>query len=294
MVRPGEVVGLLGANGAGKTTLIRMLLGLLRPTSGAAQLFGKVPSRTARRRLGYVPQGLGLWDDMSVAENLAFASAAFGSEPPALDTELEAARDTLVRDLPLGLRRRLAFSAALAHAPELLVLDEPTSGVDPRARAQLWDTVHEASGRGAGVLVTTHYLEEAGQCDRLVVMAGGRVVADGTRGFDHRRPRRPSLSPSRARPGPRPSARSTDAGLPVALHGRTLRVPAEGAADETVARVGAALDARHITADLRLVPASLEEAFVELARGTREVEDVTGRPPARGAKDPPATGERGP
>ncbi len=126
-----------------------------------------------------MPQGLGLWDDMSAAENLAFAAAAFGSSPPPLDAELAAAQDVLVRDLPLGLKRRLAFASALAHAPELLILDEPTSGVDPQARARLWDTVHEAAAGGAGVLVTTHYLEETSQCDRLVIMAAGRVVAEG-------------------------------------------------------------------------------------------------------------------
>ena len=285
-MRPGEVVGLLGANGAGKTTLIRLLLGLLRPTSGAALLFGEPPSRATRRRLGYVPQGLGLWDDLSVEENLAFASAAFGASPPALDADLEAARHTLVRDLPLGLKRRLAFSAALAHAPELLVLDEPTSGVDPQARARLWDTVHEAAAEGAGVLVTTHYLEETRECDRLVIMAGGRVVADGTETaiIGGRQAVEVRLA---AEKGSRDEARSEgakraswadaftaldDAGLPVALHGRTLRVPVEDGAP-AVARVRAALDVRHIGADLSLVPASLEEAFVELARGTIEVDD---------------------
>ena len=179
-VRAGEVVGLLGANGAGKTTLIRLLLGLLRPTSGRVRLFGRPPSRQTRGRLGYVPQGLGLWEDLTVAENLAFSAQAFGSAPPALEPELAAAAGTLVRDLPLGLRRRLAFAAALAHEPELLVLDEPTSGVGLGARAALWDTVHRAAADGAGVLVTTHHLDEAGECDRLVLMAGGRVVAEGT------------------------------------------------------------------------------------------------------------------
>jgi len=179
-VRPGEVVGLLGANGAGKTTLIRMLLGLLRPTAGAALLFGAPPSRASRRRIGYVPQGLGLWDDLTVAQNLDFACDAFGVPEPELDEELAAVRGDLVRDLPLGLRRRLAFAAALAHRPEVLVLDEPTSGVGPAARASLWRTVHEAADRRAAVLVTTHFMEEADQCDRLAIMADGRIVARGS------------------------------------------------------------------------------------------------------------------
>jgi len=274
-VRGGEVVGLLGANGAGKTTVIRMLLGLLRPSEGAALLFGAPPSRASRRRLGYVPQGLGLWDDMSAAENLAFAAAAFGSSPPPLDAELAAARDVLVRDLPLGLKRRLAFASALAHAPELLILDEPTSGVDPRARARLWDTVHEAAAGGAGVLVTTHYLEETSQCDRLVIMAAGRVVAEG---------REAAIVGDRAAVEVGLDAAAgwaaafgvlADAGLPVALHGRTLRV---AGGDE--ARVRAALDARHIPASLRLVPATLEETFVELSL------TATGNT-AQNALDPP-------
>src|SRR5665811_1018207 len=139
-------------------------------------------SRAGRLRLGYVPQGLGLWEDLSVEENLAFSARAFGSDLPDLDPDLEALRDTLVRDLPLGLRRRLAFAAALAHAPELLVLDEPTSGVDPAARARLWESVHDAARGGAGVLVTTHHLDEAGFCDRLVVMAAAKIVPEGTVG----------------------------------------------------------------------------------------------------------------
>jgi ABC-2 type transport system ATP-binding protein/ribosome-dependent ATPase len=264
-VHRGEVVGLLGANGAGKTTVIRMLLGLLRPSAGDALLFGAPPSRAARRRLGYVPQGLGLWEDLTVAENLTFAAAAFGSAPPLLDAELAAAADELVRDLPLGLRRRLAFASALAHGPELLVLDEPTSGVDPRARARLWDTVHEAASAGAGVLVTTHYLEETSQCDRLVIMAAGRVVAEGPEAaiVGDRRAVEVELT-SDARGGGADWATAfgvlADAGLPVALHGRTLRV-----AGGDAARVRGALEGRHVSAGLRLVPATLEETFVELA-----------------------------
>jgi ABC-2 type transport system ATP-binding protein/ribosome-dependent ATPase len=179
-VRPGEVVGLVGANGAGKTTLIRMLLGLLPPTEGAVRLFGRPPSRATRSRLGYVPQSLGLYEDLTVRENLAFASAAFGSKPPPLPEELRGAADRLLGTVSLGVQRRVAFAAALAHRPRLLVLDEPTSGVDPIGRGELWRTIREAVEAGAGALVTTHFMEEADHCDRVVVMAGGRVVAEGT------------------------------------------------------------------------------------------------------------------
>ena len=260
-VAGGEVVGLLGANGAGKTTLIRLLLGLLTPTAGGVLLFGRRPTRQTRRRIGYVPQGLGLYDDLTVAENLAFYAGAFGAQIPVdpeagPDPELAAARDTLVSDLPLGLRRRTAFVAALAHEPDLLVLDEPTSGVDPLARTRLWDTIRSASERGVGVLVTTHHLDEAANCDRLVVMAGGRVVAAGT-----------SAEVVGGRRAVKVETRSweaafaalDDAGVRLALEGRSLRVP--GADREGIQDI---LASAGIRAQLTVVPASLEEAFVAL------------------------------
>ena len=256
-LRSGEVVGLLGANGAGKTTLIRLLLGLLRPSSGQALLFGRAPSRETRRRLGYVPQGLGLWEDLTVAENLAFSAGAFDVAPPALEPDLSAASGTLVRDLPLGMRRRLAFAAALAHEPDLLVLDEPTSGVGLGARAALWDTIHRTAAEGAGVLVTTHRLDEAGQCDRLVLMAGGRIVAEGTlRGIVGDG----TAVAVHAEHWDEAFAALADAGLPAALVGRDLRVPG---GDEQSVR--AALAARGIHADLAVLPATFEETFVRLA-----------------------------
>jgi ABC-2 type transport system ATP-binding protein len=179
-VCPGEVVGLLGANGAGKTTVIRMLLGLLRPTSGRAQLLGTSPSLTTRRELGYVPQGLGLYQELTVAENLAFSAQAYGAEPAELTGTLADAADRQLNGLPLGLQRQLAFLCALAHTPRVLVLDEPTSGVDPLARARLWNTVREQADRGVAVLVTTHYMQEARQCDRLLLMSRGLVVGRGS------------------------------------------------------------------------------------------------------------------
>src|SRR5690349_5435406 len=170
---------------------------------GAVRLFGEAPSRRTRRRLGYVPQSLGLYDDLTPAENLAFSAAVFGrrgrgdhggpeaaaglSSPPprfapapVLPGPLRPYARTPVGSLPLGIQRGVAFAEALAHGPDLLILDEPTSGVDPLARARLWDTVAAAASAGAGVLITTHYMDEAGECDRLAVMAAGRVVAAGT------------------------------------------------------------------------------------------------------------------
>jgi ABC-2 type transport system ATP-binding protein/ribosome-dependent ATPase len=259
-VAAGEVVGLIGANGSGKTTLIRLLLGLLPPTAGQVRLFGEPPSRRTRARLGYVPQSLGLYEDLTVAENLAFSSAAFGvHDPPALEGDLAAVGDTLVHELPLGLRRRAAFAIALGHRPDLLVLDEPTSGVDPLQRARLWDTIRASAEQGAGVLVTTHHMSEAEQCDRLLVLAAGRVVAEGT--MDQ------VVGGTRAvevRTGRWEEAFTAldAAGLPVSLVGRSLRVP--GADRDAVGRL---LAGAGVHADLGVAPASFEEAFVVLAAG---------------------------
>jgi ABC-2 type transport system ATP-binding protein len=256
-VAAGEVVGLIGANGAGKTTLIRMLLGLLTPTAGQVRLFGEPPSRRTRARLGYMPQSLGLYEDLTVAENLAFSTAAYGSSDAVLEGELAQARDMLIRDLPLGLRRRAAFAIALGHHPDLLVLDEPTSGVDPLARARLWETIRSSAEEGAGVLVTTHHLSEAEQCDRLVVLAAGRVAAAGTLAE--------VVGDTTAVEVRTPSWEAAFtaldlARLPVSLVGRTLRVP--GANPAAVARL---LAEAGVDADVAPVPASFEETFVVLA-----------------------------
>ena len=173
-VRPGEIVGLLGANGAGKTTLMRCLLGIVSPTSGTTELFGEPPSRRNRARLGYVPQGMGLYRDLTVDQNAAFSAAAYGSTPPDLDD------DRLIEQVPLGEQRRVAFDIATAHRPELLILDEPTSGVSATEAASLWDSVGAQADRGVGVLVTTHNMGEAAQCDRLVLMVDGLVAAQGS------------------------------------------------------------------------------------------------------------------
>ena len=176
----GEVVGLLGANGAGKTTTIRMLVGLLEPSGGEAMLLGAPPSRESQRRLGYVPQGLGLYGDLTVVENLTFTAHAYGIDPPSSTGPLADASDSLVRDLPLGLQRQLAFTSAAQHTPDVLILDEPTSGMGPLAAARLWDQIRDEAERGAGVLVTTHSMQEARQCDRLVLLADGSVGGQGT------------------------------------------------------------------------------------------------------------------
>jgi len=261
-LRRGEVVGLLGANGAGKTTLIRLLLGLLAPSGGEVRLFGEAPSRQTRRRIGYVPQSLGLYDDLTPAENLAFSAAVFGhhrrGEPPAsLPEPLRPFAGTPVGALPLGIQRGAAFAEALAHQPDLLILDEPTSGVDPLARARLWETVAAAAAAGAGVLVTTHYMDEADECDRLAIMAGGRVVARGTAPEITGDAQVTVVDPEPPRSWATAFGALEQAGLPVALVGRTLRVP--GAPPAEVSRALGAIQARVTSA-----PATLEERFFQL------------------------------
>ncbi len=283
-VGPGEVVGLLGANGAGKTTLIRMLLGLLPVSGGSVRLFGQPPSRASRRRVGYLPQGLGLYDDLTIAENLAFSRAVFAGAGtgPDLPDSLRRYAAVAVRDLPLGVARRAAFAQVLAHAPELLLLDEPTSGVDPLARARLWETISQTAADGAGVIVTTHNMEEAEECTRLVVLAGGRVVAAGTaaqivgpartavvRAADWavalRRLEAAGLRAVLAGTGLAGTglAGTGLAGTGLAgtgLAGTALRVPGRPAAE-----VAAALG--DLPASITTEPATLEECFFELAAG---------------------------
>jgi len=257
-VDPGEVVGLLGANGAGKTTVIRMLLGLLRPDEGDAHLFGSPPSLESRRNLGYVPQGLGLYQELTVAENVAFSAQAYDTTPAPLTGALADVADRLVSQVPLGLQRRAAFVCALQHRPQALVLDEPTSGVDPLARARLWDTVREQADAGVGVLVTTHYMQEARQCDRLVLMSRGRVVGRGSE--------RDIVGDTVAvlvhtDQWQRAFQTLDAAGVPVTLAGRDVRAVGVEAAD-----VAGQLARGGLDADVERVPATIDERMTLLAR----------------------------
>jgi drug efflux transport system ATP-binding protein len=191
-VAHGEVFGLLGANGAGKTTLFRMLCGLLPLSAGRAMVAGvdmrRAPAR-ARGRIGYMAQKFSLYSDLSVEQNLDFFSSAYGLARGqrrervdwALQTfELSSAVGVRAKELPLGYQQRLALAAALMHRPQILFLDEPTSGVDPIARREFWEQINGLVESGVTVLVTTHFLEEAEYCDRLVIMADGAVLAAGT------------------------------------------------------------------------------------------------------------------
>ncbi len=262
-VRAGEVVGLLGPNGAGKTTLIKMVLGLLTPTDGTVTLFGEAPRLEHRRRIGYVPQNLGLWPDLTVAENLEFRADVFGRNsagdpgdaPEAYTPEQSG---TLVGELPHGMQRRVAFTAALQHRPDLLVLDEPTSGVSPLARSEFWDLIGRQAERGAAVLVSTHYMDEAVQADRLVVMTRGKVAAMGS--TDDVIAGRSTVTVATRR-WTDAFAVLDEAGYDVILAGRTIRVPAGD-----LEQVGRLLMTEGITAEVHLAPATLDETMLELDR----------------------------
>ena len=257
-VGPGEVVGLLGANGAGKTTLIRMLLGLIATSRGEVELLCGEPDLEHRRRLGYVPQGLGLYGDLTVTENLTFAAQAYEAAQPELPPALRPVAGRLVAQLPLGLQRQVAFLSALAHDPEVLVLDEPTSGVDALARAALWDTIHEQAEKGVGVLVTTHNMQEAEQCDRLLLMSASRLVAQGSEADIIGSTTAVAV---RSSDWARAFAVLNEAGQPVMLAGRDVRV-----ADADPDRVRAVLADAGVTADVVGVPATIEERMMVLSR----------------------------
>jgi ABC-2 type transport system ATP-binding protein len=185
-VRPGDIVGYLGPNGSGKTTTIRLLLGLLRPSGGRAELMGIDTERdpeAVRHRVGYMSQRFALYDELTAAENLGFYAGVYGLRDSARQQavleqlglqHLKAAR---AGELPLGFRQRLALATAIVHQPPLLILDEPTSGVDPLARRAFWDLIYSLSESGVTAFVTTHYMDEAEYCQRVGVMRRGRLLA---------------------------------------------------------------------------------------------------------------------
>jgi len=191
-VKRGEIFGLLGANGAGKSTTFRMLCGLLPTSEGEAIVAGhdlRTAAADARSRIGYMAQRFSLYGNLSVSQNLRFFARAYGLNRNeqnqqiewALDTfELQNYHDSNADELSLGYKQRLSFAAALMHQPDILFLDEPTSGVDPIARREFWQRTHALASLGVTILVTTHFMEEANYCDHLVIMANGNVLAEGT------------------------------------------------------------------------------------------------------------------
>lgn len=188
-VGKGEIFGFLGANGAGKTTAMRMLCGLLMPSSGEARVAGfDVYSETEKikQNIGYMSQKFSLYEDLTVAENIRFYAGIYGlsfanikSKTAELLNQLGMEKEAkkLVAELPLGWKQKLAFSVSLVHEPKIVFLDEPTGGVDPVTRRQFWDLIYAAAHAGITVFVTTHYMDEAEYCDRVSIMVDGVIAA---------------------------------------------------------------------------------------------------------------------
>jgi ABC-type multidrug transport system ATPase subunit len=191
-VRRGEIFGLLGPNGAGKSTTFRMLCGLLPATGGTLEVGGlnlRRAAAKARKNLGYMAQKFSLYGQLSVLENLNFFSKVYGLSGPRREARVQWALQELdladeaeatAGELPFGFRQRLSLACALMHEPDILFLDEPTSGVDPLARRQFWARINSLAERGVTVVVTTHFMEEAEYCDRMLIMMAGELLAQGT------------------------------------------------------------------------------------------------------------------
>jgi ABC-2 type transport system ATP-binding protein len=189
-VPKGKIYGFLGPNGSGKTTTIRMLCGLLTPDEGEGTCLGLDIRRDAmqiRRRVGYMTQKFSYWEDLSIRENLNFVATMYGLDRPkervdkALeDLGLTGRADQLAGALSGGWKQRLALAASILHEPELLLLDEPTAGVDPQARRNFWDEIHRLAATGITVLVSTHYMDEAERCHAIIFMAYGKIFVQGT------------------------------------------------------------------------------------------------------------------
>ena len=189
-VREGEIFGFLGPNGSGKTTTIRMVCGLLTPDSGSGTCLGhdiRRESARIKRQAGYMTQKFSFWDDLTIRENLDFVARMYGMKRrrAVVDAALEelglvSRADQLAGALSGGWKQRLALAACMLHQPKLLLLDEPTAGVDPSARRDFWEELHRLAARGISVLVSTHYMDEAERCHKLAYIAYGELLAQGT------------------------------------------------------------------------------------------------------------------
>lgn len=280
-IRPGEIFGFLGPNGAGKSTTIRMLCGVLTPTSGEARALGRnlfTEAEQVRARMGYMSQKSSLLTDLTVAENLRFFGGLYGLEGARLEAEVTfrlkemqvwAHRDLLVAALSTGERQRVALAAATLHRPAVLFLDEPTSGVDPLRRRLFWEAMDELVAEGMSILVTTHNLGEADQCDRLAFILGGRLMAYGApRTLKEGLGRQVIELRSEAFRELQASARAMTGVLSAELTGRAVRLslPREAEPTDLLSRLRA--EGHRFEAQPPELP-SLEDLFVDLVQRTR-------------------------
>ncbi|HVY83222.1 MAG TPA: ABC transporter ATP-binding protein [Steroidobacteraceae bacterium] len=279
-VRPGEILGFLGPNGAGKSTIIRMLCGLLRPSSGRVLVAGVDVVRkpeSVRRQIGYMSQKFSLYQDLTVEENLRFFGGVYGVRNAKLQERVRFALDmaglggragSLVSELASGWKQRLALGSAILHEPKVLFLDEPTSGVDPISRRRFWDLIHDLSAAAVTVIVSTHHMDEAAYCNRIALIDRGRLIALGSpkqlreRALSGQLLRVECGAPAAAQA----ALKSYGAARDVAIFGSTLHVLVDDAAVraaplEEFLRSHGLPEARALPID-----PTLEDAFVELVR----------------------------
>ena len=276
-VARGEICGFLGPNGSGKTTTIRMLCGLLDPDGGEGQCLGhdiRTDARRIKRRVGYMTQRFGLYDDLSIAENLDFVARAYGMPQrrqvvaDALERLGLATRSAqLAGSLSGGWKQRLALAACMLHEPELLLLDEPTAGVDPKARRDFWHQIHALAAEGLTVLVSTHYMDEAERCHRLAYISYGHLLATGTAeeviaqsGLSTWELRGPDLSAATQLIGSQPPWR-------VVVFGSTLHVSAPAGHDLPSWLAGQRPAAPWVVTP---VPTGLEDVFIALTEHAQD------------------------
>jgi len=281
-VHQGEIFGFLGPNGSGKTTTIRMLLGLLQPTSGAATVLGidilKRPQDIARR-VGYMSQHFSLYPDLTVDENLTFYGRTYGLHGRNLRQrkaatleliDLDAQRHQITASLAGGWKQRLALGAAILHQPELLFLDEPTAGVDPVSRRQFWQLLYTLAAEHTTIFVTTHYMDEAEQCHRLAFIHHGRLIADGAPA-DIKRERMPGQVVEIIADSPqRTLAALRQAGFAeVTLYGQRVHA-ADADLEQRLPEIRQILLAAWAgPRDIYLIPPSLEDVFIANVRSLR-------------------------
>ena len=287
-VRYGEVYGLLGANGAGKTTTIKMLCGLIEPSAGDVSLAGergRLRSEGVRQQVGYMSQKFSLYDDLSVEENLDFFAGVYG-----VPRDRSAARKRWVLDfaglagrgsqltgsLPGGWKQRVAFGAAIMHEPRVLFLDEPTSGVDPIARRAFWALINRLADEGTAILVTTHYLEEAEQCNRLGFMVAGAARGRGNADRREGRPGRARAGDPHRSPPARPRGCSRPRRSPGACRSSAIASTSSSRATRRRRRAGSR--ARLEREGIRVLEAreqdySLEDVFLAIVEKSRRAED---------------------